>query len=53
MKRPGPNFRMSKAGKIYLARTWNHPNRTARKASQIQGELYAAETIKSKRERDN
>lgn len=53
MIKPGPNFRMSKAGKIDLAVNWNRPNKAARRRTIIQGELYAAQVIKSKRERDN
>lgn len=51
--KPGPNYRMSKAGKTYLAVTWNRNNRRARKQSLIQSELYGSAVIKSKRERDN
>lgn len=51
--RPGPNFKMSKSGKIYLARTWNRANRRARRSSVILAELYGSQIIKSKRERDN
>lgn len=53
MKRPGPNYRMSKSGKIYLAVTWARPNRTQRRRSLVQSELYGAELVKSKRDRDN
>jgi len=53
MMRPGPNFKMSKSGKIYLATTWNRANRAQRRRSIIQGELYGAVVTKSKRERDN
>lgn len=51
--KPGPNYRMSRAGKIYLAVTWNRPNRRARRASVIQAELYGSAVIKSRREREN
>lgn len=51
--KPGSNYRMSKAGKIYLAVTWNRPNRKARRQSTIQAELYGSAIIKSRRERDN
>lgn len=53
MMKPGPNFRMSKAGKVDLARNWYRPNRTQRKRTIIQGELFGSVMIKSKRERDN
>ena len=53
MIKPGPNFRMSKAGKIDLAVNWNRPNKGARRRTIILGELYAAQVIRSKRERDN
>jgi hypothetical protein len=53
MKTPGPNYKMSKAGKIDLAVNWNRPNRGARRKSIIQAELYGSEVIKSKRERSN
>lgn len=53
MIKPGPNFRMSKSGKIYLATTWNRANRAARRRTVILGELHGALVIKSKRERDN
>lgn len=53
MMKPGPNFRMSKAGKIYLAVTWNRPNKRARRLSTIQSELYGSAVVKSRRERDN
>ena len=49
----GPNFKMSKSGKIYLAVTWHRANRAARRRSIIQSELYGALITKSKRERDN
>ena len=52
MKTPGPNFKMSKAGKINLAVKWHKPGRAARKRSVVQAELYGAEVIKSRRERD-
>lgn len=51
--RPGPNYRMSKAGKTHLACTWNRPNQAQRRRTIIQGELYGAVVVKSKRERDN
>ena len=50
--RPGPNFKMSKSGKTYLAVTWNRSNRSARRRSVIQAELYGAVVTKNKRERD-
>lgn len=53
MIKPGPNFKMSKAGKIDLAVNWNRPNKGARRRTIIQGELYAAQVVRSKRERDN
>lgn len=48
----GPNYRMSKAGKIYLARTWARPNKALRKRNICQGELYGSVTIKGKREKE-
>lgn len=53
MRRAGPNYRMSKSGKIYLARTWSRSNKSARRRSLIESELYGSEVVKSKRERDN
>lgn len=50
--KPGPNYRMSKAGKINLAVNWARPNRAQRRRTIIQGELYGAVIVKSKRERD-
>lgn len=50
--KPGPNFKMSKSGKTYLAVTWNRSNRRARRRSIIQSELYGAVIAKSKRERE-
>lgn len=49
----GPNYRMSKAGKINLAVNWNRANKAARRRTIIQGELYGAVVVKSKRERDS
>ena len=51
--KPGPNYKMSKSGKIYLAATWNRTNRMARRRSIILCELYGAVVTKSKREREN
>lgn len=53
MMKPGPNYRMSKAGKINLAVNWNRPNRTARRRTIILGELYAVQVIRSKKEKDS
>lgn len=53
MKKPGPNYKMSKAGKIHLAVNWSRPGKSARKRTLIEGEIYGREVIKSKRERDN
>ena len=53
MKTPGPNYKMSKAGKINLAVNWDRPNRQACRRSIIQAELYGSEVIKSKRDRTN
>jgi len=50
--KPGPNYRMSKAGKTHLATTWNRPNQAQRRRTIILGELYGAQVIKSKRERE-
>ena len=49
----GPNYRMSKAGKINLAVNWSRPGQAQRRRTIILGELYGAQVIKSKRERDN
>ena len=49
----GPSYRMSKAGKINLAVNWYRLNRTQRKRTIIQGELFGAVITKNKRERDN
>lgn len=51
--KPGPNYRMSKAGKIDLARNWYRANRTQRKRTIILGELFGAVITKNRRERDN
>ena len=53
MMKPGPNYRMSKAGKIYLATTWHRANRSARRKTLILGELHGSLVVKSKRDRDN
>lgn len=52
MKTPGPNYKMSKAGKINLAVNWAKPGRAARKRSIVQAELYGAEVVRAKRERE-
>lgn len=52
MMRPGHNYRMSKSGKIHLAFTWNRPNQAQRRRTIILGELYGAQVIKSKRDRE-
>ena len=51
--KPGPNYRMSKSGKIHLACTWNRPAKALRRKTLIQGELYGTQIIKTKRDRDN
>lgn len=55
MKRPTANYRMSRAAKTYLAFNWDRPLLAQRKKTVIEGELYAAEVLKSKnrREADN
>jgi len=53
MMKSGPNFKMSKAGKIDLAVNWQRPNQGLRRRTIIQGELYAAQVVRGKRERDN
>lgn len=53
MMKPGPNFRMSKSGKIYLAVNWYRSAKAARRRTLIEGELYGSAVVKSKRERDN
>lgn len=52
MMKPGPNYRMSKSGKIHLARSWNRPQQGLRRRTVILGELYGNQIIKGKRERD-
>lgn len=53
MKRPGPNYRMSKAGKTYLAVTWHRPHKAARRRALVQAELYASEVIRPRKERND
>lgn len=52
MMKPGPNYKMSKAAKIYLAQTWSRPQRRARKISTIQAELYSRVIVKFKRDKE-
>lgn len=52
MKTANANFKMSKAGKINLAMNWHKPGRAVRRRSIVQAELYGAEVIKSRKERD-
>jgi len=52
MKKPGPTYKMSKAGKTNLAVNWHRPLASARKRTLIEGELYGREVVKSKREKD-
>jgi hypothetical protein len=52
MKKPGPNFKMSKAGKINLAVNSHKPGRAARKRGIIQAELYGSEVVKSRKDRE-
>jgi hypothetical protein len=52
MMKSGPNYRMSKAGKVDLARNWHRPNRAQRKRTIILGELYGAVIVKSRREKE-
>ena len=51
MLTPGPNYKMSKAGKIYLAVTWNRALLNQRKRALIQAELADKVVIRSKRDR--
>lgn len=53
MMKPGPNYRMSKAGKTNLAVNWSRPGQAQRRRTIILGELYGAQVIKSKRERES
>lgn len=53
MKKPSANYKMSKAGKINLAMNWHKPGRGARRRSIIQAELYGAEVVRSRKERDS
>lgn len=53
MKQPGPNYRMSKAGKTYLAVTWNRPHKNARRRATVQSELYGSEVIRPRKERND
>jgi hypothetical protein len=50
--KPGPNYRMSKAGKVDLARNWYRPNRQQRKRTIILGELYGSVVIKGRRDKE-
>lgn len=52
MKKPGPAYKMSKAGKVHLAQTWFRPNAGARKRTLIEGELYGREIVKTKRDHE-
>lgn len=49
----GPNYRMSKAAKIDLARNWYRPNRAQRKRTIIQGELHGSIVVKSRRDKES
>lgn len=53
MMKSGPSYRMSKAGKINLAVNWYRLNRTQRKRTIIQGELFGAVMTKSKRDKES
>lgn len=53
MKKPGPTYKMSKSGKTNLAVNWHRPNKSARKRTLIEGELYGREIVKSKRDRES
>lgn len=53
MMKAGPNYRMSKAGKINLAVNWNKPGRGARRRSIVQAELYGSVSVKSRKEKTN
>lgn len=53
MKKPGPNYKMSKTAKIHLAVNWNRPGKAQRKRTVIEGELYSREVVRAKKERDN
>lgn len=53
MKKPGPNYKMSKAGKINIAVNWSKPGRAARKRGIVQAELYGSEVVRSRRERSD
>lgn len=53
MKKSGPNYKMSKSAKIYLAINWDRPGKSHRKRTVIEGELYSREVVRTKREKDN
>ncbi len=53
MSKPTASYRMSKAGKIYLACTWDRPDFGQRKRSLIDAEIKGREVVRSKRERTN
>lgn len=48
----GPNYRMSKSGKINLARTWKRNNRSVIRQAVIQGELHGAVVVRNKRDKE-
>jgi len=52
MMKPGPNYKMSKAGKIHLAVNWSRRNKGLRRKTLILGELYGSQIVKGKREKD-
>lgn len=48
---PTANYRMTKSGKIMLARNWNNPNLSVIRKALILGELKSKEIVRSKRDR--
>lgn len=52
MLSPNASYRMSKSGKITLARAWNRPAQAQLRRSIIQSELAARIQPRAKRERD-
>jgi len=50
MSSPTSSYRMSKAGKIVLARSWNRPHLGALRRSIIQAELASKVQVRGRRE---
>lgn len=52
MFKPNASYKMSRAGKTYLANTWNRPMMNQRKKSLIEAEIAGRQIPKSKKEKD-